>query len=202
LIEPVVVDAGLELVDVSLAQSGNPWNLRITVDTQTGDGLVPVDLCARVARELGTQLDVADAIESAYRLEVSSPGLDRVLAREKDFISACGSEVQVETKNPTAGRRKFRGVLLSFEDRVANIDVDGTETQIPFAEVSKAKLFYQFSSADFNRAKHQAKHRPDNEDQNPAKYGNSHSGGRRAVSKKRGGNVAGQASGRTAGIDG
>jgi ribosome maturation factor RimP len=194
LIEPVVADAGLELVDVSLARGGHPWNLRITVDTPIGDGRVPVDRCARVAREIGTQLDVADAIESAYRLEVSSPGLDRVLAREKDFTSACGSEVQVETRTPIAGRRRFRGVLMSFEDNIASIDVDGVESQVPFAEVSKAKLFYQFSSADYNSHK--------NQDENPAKSGKPNSGGTRRSGKQRGGKTAGKPSGRTAGIDG
>ncbi len=212
LIEPVVADAGLELVDVSLARGGHPWNLRITVDTLIGDGRVPVDHCAQIAREVGTQLDVADAIESAYRLEVSSPGLDRVLTREKDFFSACGSEVQVETKNPVAGRRKFRGILLSFEGNVASIDVDGVESKVPFAEVSKAKLFYEFSSADFNQHKNQHKNQRENqrenEGENPAKRGETNSetnsGGRhgRGRSNQRGGKTAERTSGRTAGIDG
>ena len=91
----------------------------------------------------------ADAIEAAYRLEVSSPGLDRPLAREKDFASACGREVQIETRQPIAGRRRFRGVLLRFEADVAAIEVDGNEVEISFAEVSKAKTVYQFSRADF-----------------------------------------------------
>ncbi len=204
LIEPVVADAGLELVDVSLARGGHPWNLRITVDTLIGDGCVPVDHCARIAREVGTQLDVADGIESAYRLEVSSPGLDRVLAREKDFASSCGSEVQVETKNPVAGRRRFRGILLSFEGNVASIDVDGVESKVPFEEVSKAKRFYEFSSADFNQHKNQHKNQRENEDENPAKRGETSSGGRhgRGRSNQRGGKTAEPTSGRTAGIDG
>jgi ribosome maturation factor RimP len=149
LIEPVVDEAGFELVDVQLARGGKPWTLKITIDTPQGDGRVPVDSCAAVSRELGSQLDAADTIEAGYRLEVSSPGLDRPLTREKDFASACGREVQIETRQPISGRRRFRGVLLRFEEDVAAIEVDGSEVEISFAEVLKAKRIYQFSRTDF-----------------------------------------------------
>ena len=149
LIEPVVDEAGFELVDAQLARGGKPWTLKITIDTPECDGRVPVDSCAAVSRELGSQLDVADTIEANYRLEVSSPGLDRPLTREKDFASASGGEVQIETRQPISGRRRFRGVLLRFEEDVAAIEVDGNEVEISFAEVSKAKTVYQFSRADF-----------------------------------------------------
>ncbi len=149
LIEPVVDEAGFELVDVQLARGGKPWTLKITIDTPECDGRVSVDGCAAISRELGSQLDVADAIEAGYRLEVSSPGLDRPLTREKDFASACGRDVHIETRQPISGRRRFRGVLLRFEEDVAAIEVDGNEVEISFAEVSKAKTVYQFSRADF-----------------------------------------------------
>lgn len=149
LIEPVVMDAGFELVDVTLRRGRPPWLLRVTVDTPAGDGRVPVDRCADVSREIGTQLDVADAIESSYRLEVSSPGLDRVLAREIDFERARGSEVSIETREPLDGRRRFRGRLLAFDGRSASVAVDGAEFHIPFAAVAKAKAIYEFSSDDF-----------------------------------------------------
>jgi ribosome maturation factor RimP len=149
LIEPVVDGTGYELVDAQLARGGKPWTLRITIDTPEGDGRVPVDACASISREIGSQLDVADTIQANYRLEVSSPGLDRPLTREKDFASACGSEVHVETRQPISGRRRFRGVLLRFEADVAAIEVDGNEVEISFADVSKAKMVYQFSRADF-----------------------------------------------------
>jgi len=149
LIEPIVDEAGFELVDAQLARGGRPWTLKITIDTPECDGRVPVDSCAVVSRELGSQLDVANTIEANYRLEVSSPGLDRPLTREKDFASACGREVQIETRQPISGRRRFRGVLVRFEGDVATVDVDGNEVEISFAEVSKAKAVYQFSRTDF-----------------------------------------------------
>ncbi|MDH3521478.1 MAG: ribosome maturation factor RimP, partial [Myxococcales bacterium] len=136
-------------VDVRITRGRPPWLLRITIDTPLGDGRVSVDRCAEVSREVEVQLDAADAIASAYRLEVSSPGLDRVLAREKDFAAACGSEVRIETRRPLAGRRRFRGLLLGFDGGTAKLCVDGQEIGIPFAEVAKANAVYNFTPADF-----------------------------------------------------
>jgi ribosome maturation factor RimP len=108
LIEPVVDDAGFELVDVLIRRGGQPWLVRITIDTQSADGRVPVERCADVSREVETRLDAANAIPASYRLEVSSPGLDRLLSREKDFAAARGARIQVETYTPLDGRRRFR----------------------------------------------------------------------------------------------
>jgi ribosome maturation factor RimP len=149
LIEPVVEDASFELVDVLLGRGRQPWLLRITIDTPSGDGRVPVECCADVSREIGTHLDATDAIPVPYRLEVSSPGLDRPLAREKDFAAACGAEVRIETREPLDGRRRFRGLLLGFEDGIARVSVDGREVEIPFAEVAKANRIYEFTRDDF-----------------------------------------------------
>ena len=125
--------------------------LRVTVDTPLGDGRVSVERCAMASREIGTQLDAVDAIPVSYRLEVSSPGLDRVLTREKDFVAACGSEVQIETREPLAGRRRFRGLLQGFEDGVAKLCVDGRDVSIPFEAVARANAIYKFTRADFAR---------------------------------------------------
>jgi ribosome maturation factor RimP len=149
LVEPVVTGAGLELVDALLARGRRPWLLRVTIDTPDGDGRVPVDRCAEVSREIESSLDAADAIPGAYRLEVSSPGLDRVLAREKDFAAACGAQVALETRRPLAGRRHFRGRLLRFEGGVARLALPEAEVAIPFDEVSKAHVVYEFTRADF-----------------------------------------------------
>jgi ribosome maturation factor RimP len=149
LVEPVIEAAGLELVDLVLQRGRAPWLLRIVVDRPEGDGRVPVDVCAEVSREIGTQLDAADAIPASYRLEVSSPGLDRVLAREKDFAAARGLRVAIETRQAIDGRRRFRGRLVDFESDTARVEVDGALYDIPFAEVAKAKIIYEFTAADF-----------------------------------------------------
>ena len=151
LIEPLVEDASFELVDMLLSRGRPPWLLRITIDTPSGDGRVPVERCADVSREIETHLDATDAIAFPYRLEVSSPGLDRPLAREKDFAAACGAEVRIETREPLDGRRRFRGLLVGFEDGVARLSVDGREVGIPFADVAKANTIYEFTREDFAR---------------------------------------------------
>ena len=150
LIEPVVMDAGFELVDVVLRRGRPPWQLRITIDTPIGDGRVPVDRCAEVSREVESHLDAADAVANRYHLEVSSPGLDRVLSREKDFVAACGSTVVIETRRPLDGRRRFRGGLRTFDGDVATVDVDGNDLRVPFDEIARAHTVYEFSAADFS----------------------------------------------------
>ena len=149
LIEPIAQDHGLELMDAELVRGRGPWQLRVVVDTPQGDGLVSVEACAAVSREIGTQLDANDAIEHRYTLEVSSPGLDRPLAREKDFVAAEGADVKIETRAPVGGRRRFKGRLLGFDGEVATVRVDGEDHAIPFAQVAKANVIYHFSPADF-----------------------------------------------------
>lgn len=151
VIEPIVEAAGMELVDATLVRGRQPWALRITIDTKAGDGRVPIEVCAAVSREVSTHLDAADAIPASYRLEVSSPGLDRMLAREKDFAAACGAEVALETRRPIEGRRRFRGRLVAFEGGIARMQVDGREFGIAFEEVARAHTIYRFTRADFAR---------------------------------------------------
>lgn len=151
LIEPVVQDHGLELVDVELARGRVPWRVCVIVDNPSGDGRVSIERCAALSRELGVQLDAHDAIPVGYRLEVSSPGLDRTLSREKDFAATCGQEVRIETRHPLAGRRRFRGELTAFADGVARVRVEGGEVDIPFQDVARARRVYRFTPADFGR---------------------------------------------------
>jgi ribosome maturation factor RimP len=148
-IEPVVDEHGYELMNVESVKDRGSTVLRVTVDTVSGDGRVPVDDIASLSRELGTGLDAEDIISGAYRLEVSSPGLDRMLAREKDFKAAVGSQVKVKTLRPLDGRRKFRGELVEFNEQEAVLTVDGERLTVPFAEIEKANSVYSFSSADF-----------------------------------------------------
>lgn len=150
-IEPVVESHALELVDVELHKGRGPWILRVIVDTPVGDGRVGVDVCAQVSREIGTQLDAHDAIPVRYRLEVSSPGLDRVLGREKDFAAVCGSEVWLETHRPLDGRRRFQGELVAADAEQLRVKLEGAEVSIPFAEVAKAHKVYHFTPEDFAR---------------------------------------------------
>jgi ribosome maturation factor RimP len=149
LVEPVVADHGFELVlaDVHRGPSGSV--VRVVIDTHAGDGRVPIDECALVSREIETCLDADGLVPLPYTLEVSSPGLDRILGREKDFRAACGSEVKLETRRPIEGRRRFRGELIAFDDGRVRIRVDGKPYEIDFADVAKANQVYHFTTADF-----------------------------------------------------
>ncbi|MEN8160876.1 MAG: ribosome maturation factor RimP [Myxococcota bacterium] len=153
MIEPIVEDHGLELVDIERHQGRPPWTVRVIVDTRDGDGRVPVDRCAELSREIGAHLDARDTIKAAYSLEVSSPGLDRVLAREKDFTAAAGREIKLETRAPIDGRRRFRGRLLGFEDGEVRLEVDGAVHPIAFSNVARANAVYTFSKEDFAKSK-------------------------------------------------
>jgi ribosome maturation factor RimP len=149
LIEPIVEERGCELVDVEIRRAAGEGLLRLVIDSKTGDGRVPISTCEEVSREVEAQVDAADWMPGRYRLEVSSPGLDRVLAREKDFVAARGMQVKIQTRRPVGTRRRFKGVLVDFIDGVARVDVDGDELEIPFEEVEKANSLYQFSRDDF-----------------------------------------------------
>ncbi len=151
MIEPVVAERGCELVDVEVAQNRGKGLLRITVDSPSGDGRVPIEQCVSISREVETLLDAAESMPGAYQLEVSSPGLDRVLAREKDFIAAIDHEVKLRTSRPIEGRKRFRGRLLSVESGALKINIDGEEASIPLDDVEKANAIYEFTSADFSK---------------------------------------------------
>lgn len=151
LVEPIVEAHGLELVLADLLRGRGPWELRVVVDSPAGDGRVSIEACAEVSREIGTHLDASDAIPVRYQLVVSSPGLDRRLGREKDLAAAVGEEVQLETKRPLEGRRRFRGRLVRFEAGMADIVVDGRQWTVPFDEIVRASTVYQFTRADFGK---------------------------------------------------
>lgn len=154
MIEPVVDEHGCELVDVEVARNRGQGLLRITVDSPDADGRVPIERCVAISREVETLLDAGEAMSGAYQLEVSSPGLDRLLGREKDFIAAVGQEVKLRTRRPIEGRKRFRGRLLAVDsepETALRMQVDGETFAIPFVEVEKANTIYEFTSDDFRK---------------------------------------------------
>ena len=148
LLEPTVTGLGYELVELELGQSGHRPLVRVFIDRHDGEP-VGLDDCERVSHAVEAVLDAEDPIQGAYQLEVSSPGLDRVLAREKDFEAAVSREIRVQTRRPLDGRKRYRGRLVAFEAGVLKMNVDGDLASIPFDEVEKANTIYEFTSADF-----------------------------------------------------
>lgn len=141
LIEPVVEDMGYELVGVEFrAQSEEGAVLRVYIDKEDG---INIDDCAAVSHQISGILDVEDPIREAYKLEVSSPGVNRPLFRESDFEKYKGHMAKIKLSIPYEGRRNFSGVLQGIEDSMAVIVVDNMEYLLPIEQIDKANLVIQ-----------------------------------------------------------
>lgn len=150
LILPILDDLGYELVDLQLQQDGKQLALRIFVDKPAG---ITLDDCVEVSREVSAILEVEDPIKAAYRLEVSSPGLDRPLKKATDFERFVGKKARLKSKNLIdpdqrgTTRKTFVGTLLGFEDdnvRLELTDKQGGVIAIPLADLDKANLEEEF----------------------------------------------------------
>jgi len=142
LIEPALENRGFRLVRVAI--SGREGKT-VQVMAERPDGTMSIEDCELVSREISPLLDVHDPIAGSYRLEVSSPGIDRPLVRPSDFEVWSGHEAKIELKEPIDGRKRFRGMLEGFEDGEVRIDVDlgeaGRSTLgLPIGLVAEAKL--------------------------------------------------------------
>jgi ribosome maturation factor RimP len=138
IVSPTVVGMGYELVRVAMSRGGG--TLQIMIEPADGRPM-DVEDCATLSRALSAVLDVEDPIPGAYTLEVSSPGIDRPLTREKDYVRWAGHIARVETTQPIEGRRRFKGTLLGLENGTVQMKLeDGTEAGVPLALVSRAKL--------------------------------------------------------------
>jgi ribosome maturation factor RimP len=137
LIEPVLARLGYELVELEYAAGRTQAVLRLFIDKPDGVGL---DDCEQVSREVAALLDVEDPIPTAYTLEVSSPGFDRVLRTPAHFGRFVGSRVFVELKLPRAGRRRYTGTLQAVNEAGIELEVDRQKVEVPFDEIGKARL--------------------------------------------------------------
>ncbi|WP_313806945.1 ribosome maturation protein RimP [Sphingobium sp.] len=140
LIEPEVKALGFDLVRIKLFGSGDEYTLQIMAERPETKQLVIED-CATISRRLSDVLDEADPIEEAYRLEVSSPGIDRPLTRLTDFLEWAGHEAKIAATETVSGRKSFRGVLNGIEgEDILFTDAKAGDVVIPFALVGDAKL--------------------------------------------------------------
>lgn len=137
LIEPLLAQLGYELVDLAYVPARGRGALRIFIDQPQGIGL---DDCERVSREVSALLDVEDPIPTAYTLEVSSPGEDRVLRTRAHIDRFVGSRVLVELAAPREGRRRYTGMLRSVADEGVALEVDRQIVELPFREIGRARL--------------------------------------------------------------
>jgi ribosome maturation factor RimP len=143
IVEPVVEGLGLRLVRVHVSKLDG---CTVQVMAERPDGSMTIEDCERTSRALSPVLDAADPVERAYRLEVSSPGIDRPLARRSDFDRYAGNAVKIEMAVAIDGRKRFRGQLLGAEDGSARIRRDDAapgepaDVLLPIDEMAEAKL--------------------------------------------------------------
>jgi len=139
LLEPVVTELGLELVEIQFRREASGWVLRLIIDKEAG---VSLDDCTEVSQEVGRLLEVEDPIDHSYRLEVSSPGLERPLRREKDYLRFVGRKAKIKTKEPVDGQRVFIGTIEQFHDRVLTLETDRGKMSLPLDMIAKARLVF------------------------------------------------------------
>ena len=138
-IEPVVIAMGYVLVRV-MVSGGNSPVLQVMVE-RADERSMTVEDCAEISRAVSAVLDVEDPIAGAYRLEVSSPGIDRPLVKPRDFDRFAGEVAKVETITPVDGRKRFQGKLLGMSDGAVRLKLDeGAEVALPLDTVRRAKL--------------------------------------------------------------
>lgn len=156
--EPVIEQLGYRLVRVKVSGADG---CTVQIMAERPDGTMLVEDCETVSRALSPVFDTADPIERAYRLEISSPGIDRPLVRKSDFDRYAGHLVKIETEIPIDGRKRFRGLLVGTEGEAARLRQDGkqdgkrddkndekkddaalagTEVLLPIGEISEARL--------------------------------------------------------------
>lgn len=135
LVQPVIEDKGYELVMVSVQGP----DLQIMAENPQTRKL-GIDECAMLSREIGAILEVEDPIKGRYRLEVSSPGIDRPLVKLQDFADFAGFEAKIEISPPIEGQKRFRGWLKGVEENEIVLETDHGMAHLPFESVEKAKL--------------------------------------------------------------
>ncbi|MCT4606764.1 MAG: ribosome maturation factor RimP [Marinisporobacter sp.] len=138
LVLPFIQDTELELVDVEFVKEGQNWFLRVYIDKLDG---VTLDDCQHVSEYISEKLDEVDPIEQNYYLEVSSPGLDRPLKKDKDFERYKGRGVEVHLYQSLNGKKRIEGELVGLENEFIVLKMDSDEElKIPREKVSKVKL--------------------------------------------------------------
>lgn len=137
LVTPILNENRLELVDIEYKKEGKNWFLRIYIDKEGG---VTVADCSNVSRQVADLIEVEEVVPSSYTLEVSSPGLDRPLKTEMDFLRFKGKRARVTTFTPIDQQKKFKGTIRDFREDVLFLESDDRLVEIPINQIAKARL--------------------------------------------------------------
>jgi len=137
LLGPVVAGLGYELWEIEYAPRAGGGLLRLYIDAAEG---ISVDDCERVSRAVSATLDETDPIPGHYTLEVSSPGLDRVLRTQAHFARFAGERVKLEMMRPVDGRKRFQGRLQTVGESEITLEMDGGRVSLPIDDIHRARL--------------------------------------------------------------
>jgi ribosome maturation factor RimP len=140
LIETTVSGLGYELVDVEVSPRGR--TIRVFIDTPAKENGVDVEDCARVSNQLTRVFEVENI--DFDRLEISSPGLDRVVKKAEDFARFAGQDIQIKVRIPQGGRRNFQGELLGCKDGKVGLRLEKDDVELEFTNIEKARLVPRF----------------------------------------------------------
>src|ERR1044071_8887637 len=137
LLAPVVAGLGYQLWELEFLPRSGGGLLRIYIDSSNG---ISLDDCERVSRAVSETLDAADPIPAQYTLEVSSPGLDRVLRTREHFERFAGERVKLEMMQPVEGRKRFSGRLLGVGEREITLELESRRINLPIDDIHRARL--------------------------------------------------------------
>ena len=141
LIGPVFRENNIELVDVEYKKVGKTWTLKVFIDKSEG---VTIDDCQKLSREIEDLIEVHELIDVSYVLEVSSPGLDRSLKKERDFLRNKGKQIQVKTFSPVNNKKQFTGIIRDFMNATLLLEVNNSIWEVKLDKIAQAKLIIEF----------------------------------------------------------
>jgi ribosome maturation factor RimP len=171
---PVLEGLGYRLVRVRISGADG---CTVQIMAERPDGSMSIEDCEAASRALSPVLDVADPVPSTYRLEMSSPGIDRPLVRRSDFERSLSQIAKIEMAVPLEGRKRFRGAIVAVEGDMVRVNVDGAETALSMNDIGEAKLVLtdELVAAALRKEKAQARVAQDGE---PAASHHETNGGR------------------------
>ena len=141
LIEPTLQGSEIKLVDAEYKKIGKDWTLRVLIDKNQG---VTVFDCQKLSREIEDLIEIHELIKDHYVLEVSSPGLDRPLKKESDFVRNKGKQIQVNTDSPINNSKINTGTIRDFSNSTLFLENNNDTLEIPLINIMQAKLIIEF----------------------------------------------------------
>lgn len=137
LLAPIVEQYGVEIYDVEYVKEGKDYYLRVYIDKAEGVNILD---CENVSRALSDALDVEDFIPDAYILEVSSPGLGRVLKKDRHMEKSLGEKVELKAYKPIDGQKEFSGILKAYDAGTVTVEEDGVSRTFERSDIATVRL--------------------------------------------------------------